>query len=381
MAAKNPSLTFHLSALPDPRSERGRRHLLLDVMVMAVLATLCGADDWESVEAFGDEQEPWLKTFLELPNGIPSHDTFSRVFRMLDTKAFTECFLEWSRAVRRKVSKDVVAIDGKTLRASMDADQSPLHLVSAWSAANRMVLGQRAVDGKSNEIRAIPELLKVLDLKGCIVTIDAMGCQKDIAKAITRSKADYILALKGNQKGLHQAVQGLFDVYDARPGEVQHAHYTSVDNSHGRKVLREVVAIDAVRTLDEEVLFEWARLECLVRVRATSEREGKTLREDRFYVSSLPMDAVEVMAEGVRSHWDIENGLHWVLDVAFNEDRNRTRKGTSAEAGAILRHIVLNLLRQDPDSKRSIKNRRMKAALNPAYRLDALMGFRLDDMH
>ncbi|MBP1627213.1 MAG: ISAs1 family transposase [Holophagaceae bacterium] len=381
MAAKNPSLTFHLSALPDPRSERGRRHLLLDVMIMAVVATLCGADDWESVEAFGDEQESWLRTFLELPNGIPSHDIFSRVFRMLDTKAFTECFLAWSRSVRRKVSKDVVAIDGKTLRASMDADQSPLHLVSAWSSANRMVLGQRAVDGKSNEIKAIPELLKVLDLAGCIVTIDAMGCQKDIALAITRRKADYILALKANQKGLHQVTQALFEVCDAGEQAMTHAHCISTDEGYGRKVVREVMTINAVHTLGEEMLLDWPMLETVARVRTTAEREGKTIREDRFYISSLPTNAVEAMAEGIRSHWGIENGLHWVLDVAFNEDRNRTRKGTAAEAGAILRHIVLNLLWQDPDSKRSIKNRRMKAALNPVYRLDALIGFRQDDMH
>lgn len=381
MATKNPSLKHHLSALPDPRSERGRRHLLLDVMIMAVLATLCGADDWESVEAFGEEQEPWLRTFLDLPNGIPSHDTFSRVFRRLDTQAFTECFLEWTRAVRRKIPKDVVAIDGKTLRASMDADTSPLHMVSAWSSGNRMVLGQQAVDSKSNEIHAIPALLKVLDLRGCIVTIDAMGCQKEIAKAITGRKADYILAVKANQKRLHQAIQAEFAARDAAPGQVQNGHCMSEDRGHGRVVVREVTTLDAVRLLPEGLLLAWAKLETLVRVRSTSERDGKIIREDRFYISTLPMKDVEAIANGVRSHWGIENSLHWVLDVAFNEDRNRTRKGTAPEAGALLRHIVLNLLRQDTASKRSIKNRRMKAALNPAYRLEALMGFRSEEVN
>lgn len=375
MAAKNPSLKHHLAGLPDPRSERGRRHLLLDVMIMAVLATLCGADDWESVEAFGEEQEPWLRTFLDLPNGIPSHDTFSRVFRRLDTQAFTECFLEWTRAVRRKIPSDVVAIDGKTLRASMDADAPPLHMVSAWSSGNRMVLGQRAVDSKSNEIQAIPALLKVLDLAGCIVTIDAMGCQKDIAKAITSRKADYVLAVKGNQKRLHQAIQAQFAARDTAPDGVPHSQCSSEDKGHGRKVIREVTTLNAVRLLPEDLLLEWAKLETLVRVRSTAERDGKIIREDRFYISTLPMTVAEVIAESVRSHWGIENSLHWVLDVAFNEDRNRTRKDTAPEAGALLRHIVLNLLRQDTVSKRSIKNRRMKAALNPAYRLEALMGF------
>jgi len=263
----------------------------------------------------------------------------------------------------------------------MDAETSPLHLVSAWSSGNRMVLGQQAVDSKSNEIHAIPALLKVLDLRGCIVTIDAMGCQKDIAKAITGRKADYILAVKGNQKRLHQTIQAQFETRDAAPGQVPYGHCASEDRGHGRKVIREVTTLDAVRLLPEDLLLAWAKLETLVRVRSIAERDGKVIREDRFYISTLPMNAVEAIAEGVRSHWGIENSLHWVLDVAFNEDRNRTRKGTAPEAGALLRHIVLNLLRQDTTSKRSIKNRRMKAALNPAYRLEALMGFRLEDVN
>jgi len=254
-------------------------------------------------------------------------------------------------------------------------------MVSAWSSGNRMVLGQQAVDSKSNEIHAIPALLKVLDLRGCIVTIDAMGCQKDIAKAISGRKADYILAVKGNQKRLHQAIQAQFALLDAAPDQIPHSRCVSEDKGHGRKVVREVTTLDAVRLLPEDLLLAWAKLETLVRVRSTSERDGKVLHEDRFYISTLPAKAVETIADGVRSHWGIENSLHWVLDVAFNEDRNRTRKGTAPEAGALLRHIVLNLLRQDTASTRSIKNRRMKAALNPAYRLEALMGFRQDNVN
>jgi len=375
MATKGRSLEFHLASLPDPRSSRGQRHLLLDVMIIAVLATLCGVDDWEGVEDFAVDQEDWLRTFLALPSGIPSHDTFNRIFRMLDPAAFTACFLDWTKGIRRKVPGDIVAFDGKTLRASMDGEHSPLHMVSAWSAANRMVLGQRAVDAKSNEIKAIPELLKVLDLAGCIVTIDAMGCQKDIARGIVARKADYILAVKGNQERLHRALQDRFERLDAAPGEMRHFTSESTDVSHGREAFRRVTTLDAVHSLPEDILFEWSRLETLVRVQSETQREGKVVSEERFYISTMPMKAVEAIAQGVQSHWSIENSLHWVLDVAFNEDRNRTRKGAAPECGALLRHIVLNLLRQEPNTKRSIKSRRIKAALCPEYRLEVLAGF------
>jgi len=200
MEAKAKSLAYHLSTLPDPRKVRGQRHVLLDIILIAVLATICGVGDWEGIEEFGKEEEPWLRTFLELPNRIPSHDTFNRVFQMLEPRAFGEVFLDWVRGIRDKIPGEVVALDGKTLRSSMSEGKPALHVVSAWSTANRLVPGQRAVHEKSNEITAIPELLKVLDLKGCIVTIDAMGCQRKIAQAITAKKADYVLAVKGNQE-------------------------------------------------------------------------------------------------------------------------------------------------------------------------------------
>jgi predicted transposase YbfD/YdcC len=373
MAARSKNLLVHLASLPDPRELRGQRHLLLDVLVIGVLATLCGVDDWEGIEDFALEEEAWLRTFLELPNGIPSHDTFNRIFRMINVGAFNACFLEWVKALRKKVVRDVVAIDGKTLRGSGDDEQSPLHMVSAWSVANRMVLGQRSVDAKSNEITAIPQLLKVLELKGCIVTIDAMGCQKDIAKEIVARKADYVLAVKANQEGLHQAIQALFARLDT--GEAMtHATSDSVETGHGRMANRKVTTLDAVHTLPEPILFAWPKLETLVRIQSRTQREGKTVEEERYYISTLPVHTAEAIGEAVKSHWGIENQLHWVLDVAFNEDRNRTRKGSAPESGALLRHITLNLLRQDP-TKRSIPKRRMKAALSREYRMAALMGF------
>lgn len=373
MAGKSKNLLFHLATLPDPRELRGQRHLLLDVLVIGVLATLCGVDDWEGIEDFALEEETWLRTFLELPNGIPSHDTFNRIFRMIDIAAFNACFLEWVKALRRKVSKDVVAIDGKTLRGSGDEEESPLHMVSAWSVANRLVLGQRSVDAKSNEIKAIPKLLQVLELNGCIVTIDAMGCQKDIAKEIVSRKADYVLAVKANQEGLHHATQALFARLDA--GEAMtHTISDSTETGHGRVAYRKVTTLDAVRVLPESLLFAWPKLETLVRIQSRTQREGKLVEEERFYISTLPVQEAEAIGEAVKSHWGIENQLHWVLDVAFNEDRNRTRKGSAPESGALLRHITLNLLRQDPE-KRSMPKRRMKAALSREYRMAALMGF------
>jgi len=375
MAVKSRSLEYHLASLPDPRKSKGQRHLLLDVMIIAVLATLCSVDDWEGMEEFAIDQEGWLRTFLALPNGIPSHDTFNRIFRMLDAGAFTECFLAWTKGIRKKVPGDIVALDGKTLRGSMDEGHPPLHMVSAWSVANRMVLGQRAVDAKSNEITAIPELLKILDLKGCIVTIDAMGCQKDIARGIVARKADYVLAVKGNQEGLHRAILGLFARLDEAPEGMRHFTSESLDTGHGRRAFRQVTTLDAILNLPEDILLAWPKMETLVRVKSETQREGKTVSEERFYISTLPVEAVEGIAQAVQSHWGIENSLHWVLDVAFNEDGNRTRKGTAPESGALLRHIVLNLLRQEPDTKRSIKSRRLKAAMCPDYRFEVLMGF------
>lgn len=375
MDSKPKSLADHLVDVPDPRKIRGQRHVLLDILLIAILGTLSGVDDWEGIEIFAKAQEAWLRTFLELPNGVPSHDTFNRVFRMLDAKAFTEAFLAWMKGVRSKMPGDVVALDGKTLRGSLAEGKPALHVVSAWSAANHVVLGQRSVDAKSNEITAIPELLKMLELKGCIVTIDAMGCQKEIAKVIVKRKADYVLAVKGNQESLHNAVLAGFARLDADPTSVPHHSVEALETGHGRKELRRTTTIDAVLHLPEAILLMWPKLETLVRIQSKTVRDGKAVTEERFYISTLPMAKVKIIGESVRAHWGIENQLHWVLDVAFREDGIRTRMGNGAETGAILRHITLNLLRQDPNTKESIRHRRLKAALSQEYRLAALLGF------
>jgi predicted transposase YbfD/YdcC len=375
MGSKAKSLADHLATVPDPRKIRGQRHVLLDIIIIAVLGTLSSVDDWEGIEEFAKDQEAWLRTFLELPHGIPSHDTFNRVFRLLDPGAFTEAFLGWVKGVRDKVPGDVVAIDGKTLRSSMAEGKPALHVVSAWSTANHLVLGQRSVDVKSNEITAIPELLKVLELKGCIVTIDAMGCQKEIAKGIVARKADYVLAVKGNQDSLHKAVLAAFARLDADPTAVPHYTTEAMETGHGRKECRRATTLEAMKHIPDEILFLWPKLETLVRIQSETQRAGKTVQEERFYISTLLMDNVETIANSVRSHWGIENELHWVLDVAFREDGLRTRMGNGPETGAILRHITLNMLRQDPNTKRSIRHRRLKAALSQEYRLAALLGF------
>jgi len=375
MGSKAKTLADHLSAVPDPRKIRGQRHVLLDIILIAILGTLSSVDDWEGIEEFAKDQEAWLRTFLELPHGIPSHDTFNRVFRMLDPRSFADAFLDWVKGVRAKMPGDVVALDGKTLRSSLAEGKPALHVVSAWSTANHLVLGQRSVDTKSNEITAIPELLKVLELKGCIVTIDAMGCQKDIARGIVARKADYVLAVKGNQESLHKAVLAAFAQLDSDPAVVPHFATEAMESGHGRKECRRATAVGAMKHLPDEILFLWPKLETLARIQSETERAGKTVQEERFYISTLPMDKVETIANSVRSHWGIENELHWVLDVAFREDGIRTRMGNGPETGAILRHITLNMLRQDPDTKRSIRHRRLKAALSQEYRLNALLGF------
>jgi len=378
MRTKIQSLAEHFGALPDPRDVRGRRHNLVDLLVIAVLAVMCGADSWEDLYRFARDQEAWLKTFLPLPGGIPSADTFNRIFLLLDTKPFGECFLGWVRGIRKKVPQDIVALDGKTLRASMAEGKPALHVVSAWSSANRLVLGQRAVDEKSNEITAVPELLKVLDLKGCIVTLDSMGCQRKIAKQIVAKKADYILAVKGNQAGLQKSIQTAFAKLDADPQGVSHHTTESTERHHGREEFRRITCLSALAHMKDKPLFDWPKLETLVRVESETLRGGKVATQTRYYISTLPPHQVEVVARGIRAHWGIESRLHWVLDVVFNEDANRTRKGNGPECSAILRHIVLNLLRQDPNPKTgSIRYKRMLAAMSPDYRMAAMLGFPL----
>jgi len=367
------ALLDHFATLPDPRIARQRWHKLSDILVIAVCAVLCGAESYPAIEDFGHEREDWLKQFLELPAGIPSHDTFNRVLRLLDPLPFQACFLRWMQAVAAATAGEVVAIDGKALRRSFDKGTAKraIHMVSAWATANGVVLGQRKVDAKSNEITAIPELLDLLALKGCIVTIDAMGCQGTIAQKIVEQGADYVLALKGNQPTLEQAVEHFFVT-----GPQAEAHRTRSDSheqteqGHGRVETRWAWISEELEA--ELKAAAWPGLRSIGMVEATRTVAGETSVEQRFYLTSLPPEAPQ-FARAVRNHWGIENKLHWTLDVTFREDQSRLRTGHGAENFAVLRHIALNLLRQEPSTK-SLPRKRLACALNPDYLLKVLLG-------
>ncbi len=367
------ALLDHFASLPDPRMARHRWHKLSDILVIAVCAVLCGAESYPAIEDFGYEREAWLKQFLELPGGIPSHDTFNRVLRLLDPVQFQACFLSWMRAVAEATAGEVVAIDGKALRRSFDKSRAKraIHLVSAWATANGVVLGQRKVDAKSNEITAIPELLDLLALKGCIVTIDAMGCQRAIAQKIIEQGADYVLALKGNQPTLEQAVARFFVTGpEAAAHRTASDSYEQTEQGHGRVETR--CAWISEELAPELTAAAWPGLRSIGMVEATRTQAGETSVEQRFYLSSLPPEAPQ-FARAVRQHWGIENQLHWTLDVTFREDQSRVRTGHGAENFAVLRHIALNLLRQEPSPK-SLPRKRLACALNPDYLLKVLLG-------
>jgi predicted transposase YbfD/YdcC len=369
------SIKQHFAEIEDPRIERTKEHQLLDIIVIAICAVICGADDWVAVENFGRDKAAWLKTFLDLPNGIPSHDTFRRVFMLLDAEQFQVCFLEWIQAVSRVTHGQVIAVDGKQLRRSHDRrlGQDAIYMVSAWATANHLVLGQRKVDTKSNEITAIPKLLDMLAIGGCIVTIDAIGCQKAIAQKIIDQDGDYVLALKENQGNLYADVQELFAYahrmrfHKTARDLIDHAYHQTVDSEHGRMDIRECWTIS-----DRDYLLylrnraAWSRLRTLVMVRAERRIGSETSVEIRYYISSLDYNA-QRMLEAVRSHWHIENNLHWVLDVAFREDECRIRKGNGPQNFAVLRHIALSLLTQEKSARCGIKTKRLKAGWNEDY--------------
>jgi predicted transposase YbfD/YdcC len=372
-------LRARFAGLDDPRVERTKLHQLLDVITIAICAVICGADDWVEIELFGNSKRNFFEQFLALPNGIPSHDTFNRVFARLNPQQFQECFLEWVQYLIRTSSgqiKGVVSIDGKRVCGSRDSanGKGPIQMVSAWAHSNHMVLGQVKVTDKSNEITAIPVLLKLLDLEGCIVTIDAMGCQTEIAGAITDAGADYVLSLKGNHSIMHQDVITTFnEAVDSQFKEMRHQTYQTVEKGHGRIETRRYFLIDDpfyVRYLQS--YERWPNLRSIGMVEAEREVEGVVSKERRYYLCSLL--CVKEFAHAARGHWGIENGLHWVLDVAFREDHNRTRTDHSAHNFALLRHIALNLLKQEKTLKVGVKAKRLKCGWDHDYLLKVLLG-------
>ncbi len=369
------SLTEHFGSLVDPRIDRTKRHNLMNIVTIALCGVIAGADSWVDVEAFGRRKAEWLRKMLDLPNGIPSHDTFGRVFAMLDAQQFERCFTEWVLAVREVLQGDVVAIDGKSVRRSHDRyiGKDAIHMVSAWASASGVALGQTRVDERSNEITAIPRLLEMLQVEGCIVTIDAMGCQKEVASKILDEKADYVLAVKKNQGRLHEDVHDIFDL--ARKSgfdSLDHDYHETINASHGRIETRRCWAVsdlDHIRYVDDG--GQWPGLTTLVMVEGERLVGGKTTVESRYYISSLPNDA-SVLLNAVRSHWSIENQLHWSLDVTFNEDGSRVRSGNGAENFSVLRRMALNLLKAETSTKRSLAGKRKDAAWDNDYLLKVL---------
>lgn len=365
------SIRTHFSKLEDPRLDRQKLHQLMDIIVIAICGVICGGETWVEIANFGQAREEWFKKFLELPNGIPSHDTFGRVFRLLSAVAFEACFSDWVNAVNQVTSGQVIAIDGKEIRHSMDGQlgKKAIHLVSAWASANRLILTQRKVDSKTNEITVIPELLDALELAGCIVTIDAMGCQKEIARKIIERKADYILSVKENQEHLFEDIAYLFDVFLNNSNPLKHveSYAKTVDKDHGRIEIRECWAIFACEhqtTLRNATA--WEKLTSLVCVRRERRLPTKTQVEMRYYIASLSPNA-NLLLQSIREHWGIENSVHWILDVAFNEDQSRVHKDHAPENLAVMRRIAINLLRKEKSFKGGFQAKRLQCAWDENY--------------
>ena len=360
------ALATAFAALEDPRCPINRRHRLGDLIVLAVAAVLAGADGWQDVERFGRAKEAWFRQFLALPYGIPAHDTFGRVFALLDPQAFERCFRNWAAAICGLIPGEVIAVDGKTLRRSHDrnAGLAALHLVSAWATTNSVVLGQVATEAKSNEITAIPQLLAFLHLKGCIVTIDAMGCQTKIAEQIKAQDGDYVLALKGNQGTLAAEVEEAFVSADAKDyAGMDSQRLETVERGHGRVEVRRYRTLGDLAEVPRSALWQGMNMVGMVESERTV--DGKTSVERRYYIGSIGTDAA-CFARAVRAHWGIENTLHWSLDMTFREDECRVRQPAAREDLAVLRHIALSRLKQD-DAKFSLRNKRNTAGWDDRY--------------
>lgn len=362
MMDSSENLLDHFRIVRDPRIERTKKHPLESILFIAICGVICGAESFTEIEQFAHEKEGWLKRYVRLPNGIPSHDTLGRVFALLDPHEFQECFLSWIRSIYERTPGQVIAIDGKTLRRAHGAGLQALHVVQAWASEDHLMLGALKSEGGRNEILTIPKLLKLLDLKGAIVTLDAMGTQVEIAREIAAKQADYVMSLKGNQGLLHRGVKALW-----KDKEFQQAadRYEVVERGHGRIERRCYSMSSEIDGLQSTT--HWAGLFKSVGVVESSRTiQDRTTRERRYYLSSLPADARE-LAKAVRNHWKIENQLHWVLDIAFREDECRVRVGHAAENFALLRRLAVNLLKRETGTKIGVKAKRMKAGWGSAY--------------
>ena len=373
------SIESHFANLTDPRIDRTKKHKLLDIIVIAICATICGADGFVAVQAFGKAKFDWFATFLQLPFGIPSHDTFGRVFAALDPKQFQHCFFSWTSAVSSLCEGEIVPIDGKQLKRSYNNEdgKAAVHLVSAWSSANGLALGQVKVAEKSNEITAIPQLLDILNINGCIVTIDAMGTQKQIAKKIVEQQADYVLALKKNQGQLYEDVCLLFDDLQQNPATSLYDECCvdsaqTIEKDHGRIETRKAITLsgqDCISSLRNAPSF--ANFKTVVKVTCERDINDNVSVESRYYISSLDSTAEKLLL-ATRTHWGIENCVHWILDVGFGEDYCRIRKGNAAENFAILRRIALNLLKAENSVKLGTANKRLNAGWDNDYLMKVL---------
>jgi len=361
--------------LKDPRIERTKKHLLLDIIAISVCAVMSGAQGWEEIEDFGTMHKEWLCVFLELPHGVPSHDTIARLYAALNPRTIQECFLNWIKSIKNLIPETIIPIDGKTLRRSgcKQTCKKALHVINAWSCANGISLGQLKVDGKSNEITAVPEILKQLFISGSVVTLDAMGCQEDTVAQICEAGADYVVALKGNQGALHELVKDSFTLLDnGAKGLLPTRAKDEIDGQHGRIDQREIQVISKEK-LHHLIDKRWKNLNSIARVIHTSETKEKIVTEQRFYISSLPAEKPLEILQAIRAHWQIENCLHWSLDVTFREDNSRIRDENAALNISWLRKFSLGLLKSEPSFKKaSIRRKQLKAWADPSYIIKVL---------
>jgi predicted transposase YbfD/YdcC len=361
------TLLDHFANLTDPKIDRTKEHKLIDILTIAICGMICGADNWVAMEQYGNSKQEWLKQFLELPNGIPSHDTISRVFARLDPIEFEQCFCDWVKAISQIVPGEVISIDGKTVKhsGSKGIGKKAIHIVNAWASEQRLVLGQVKVHEKTNEITAIPELIKVLELFGCLVTIDAIGTQSEIVQLVQEKGADYCLALKGNQRTLHRRVVELFEQAESQDWSgVEHDFHRTIGKGHGRTEIRRYWTMPVTELFfDEE---QWVGLQSIGLVESVRKMGAETTTTKRYYLNSFDSDA-QLLARAVRSHWGVENSLHWVLDVGFKEDDCPVHSDHAPENLAQLRKISLNLLSQEKTLKIGVANKRLKAAWDNKY--------------